>query len=271
LAGCAALAVVDAVQRLDAGPGLRLLVAVLMCIGIAGLAVAGMFDALSIAREYAGRRGPFAAALLRHLVLVAGSVGPALLCGVPLGVAAARRRGFAGPLFAALGVVQTIPSIALFGVLITPLSALARALPAFAAWGIGGIGVAPALIALFLYALLPVVRNTAAGLLGVDAGVIEAARGMGLSPRQIFRQVEIPLSLPVMLAGLRIVTVQTIGLAVVAALIGAGGLGHFVFEGLGEYALDLVLLGALPVIFLALAADFVLATAAAAARRRFAP
>jgi osmoprotectant transport system permease protein len=271
LAGCAALAVVAALQRLDAGPGLRLLVAVLICAGIAVLAVFGTFDALSIAREYASRRGLFAAALLRHIALVAGSVGPALLVGVPLGVLAARRRGLAGPLFAALGVVQTIPSIALFGLLITPLSALARALPAAAAWGIGGIGVVPALIALFLYALLPVVRNTAAGLLGVDAGVIEAARGMGLSPRQIFRQIEIPLALPVMLAGLRIVTVQTIGLAVVAALIGAGGLGRFVFEGLGEYALDLVLLGALPVIFLALAADFVLGMAAATVRRRFGP
>jgi osmoprotectant transport system permease protein len=271
LVGCAALAVVDALQRLAAGPGLRLLVAVLFCAGAAGLAASGLFDALSIAREYAGRRGPFAAALLRHLALVAGSVGPALCCGVPLGIVAARRRGLAGPLFAALGVVQTIPSIALFGLLIAPLSALARALPALAARGIGGIGAAPALIALFLYALLPVVRNTAAGLRGVDAGVIEAARGMGLSPRQIFWRVEIPLSLPVMLAGLRIVTVQTIGLAVVAALIGAGGLGRFVFEGLGAYALDLVLLGALPVIFLALAADFALAAAAAAARRRLGP
>jgi len=130
---------------------------------------------------------------------------------------------------------------------------------------LGCIGVAPAMIALVLYALLPVVRNTAVGLAGVDRAVIEAGRGMGLTSRQIFLQVELPLALPVLLAGLRIVTVQAIGLAVVAALIGAGGLGTFVFEGLGQYAVDLVLLGALPAIFLALAADFILQTLAARA------
>jgi osmoprotectant transport system permease protein len=124
---------------------------------------------------------------------------------------------------------------------------------------------------LVLYALLPVVRNTAAGLAGVDGTVVEAGRGMGLTQRQIFRQVELPLALPVLLAGLRIVTVQAIGLAVVAALIGAGGLGTFVFEGLGQYATDLVLLGALPAIVLALTADFVLQTVVAVLPRHAAP
>ena len=131
---------------------------------------------------------------------------------------------------------------------------------------IGGIGIAPAIVALVLYALLPVVRNTVAGLTGVDGAVIEAARGMGLTAGQIFRQIELPLALPVFLAGLRIVLVQAIGLAVVAALIGAGGLGTFVFEGLGQYAVDLVLLGALPAILLALAADFLLQTLSAVLR-----
>ena len=136
-------------------------------------------------------------------------------------------------------------------------------MPQLAALGVGGIGPAPAIIALVLYALLPIVRNTAAGISGVDPTIIDAARGMGLTRRQIFCRVELPLALPVLLAGLRIVIVQTIGLAVVAALIGAGGLGTFVFEGLGQYALDLVLLGALPAILLALAADFVLHMASA--------
>lgn len=268
LAGVAALALVAALQRLSAGPGLCLAAAVAICAGAAFLAFCGNFAALSLAREYLSQRQVFAAALLRHVELVAGAVGPALCVGLPLGLVAARRPGWRGPLFAALGVVQTIPSIALFGLLIAPLSALARAAPALAARGVGGIGVAPALIALFLYALLPIVRNTAAGIAGVEAGVIEAGRGMGLSPWQIFRRVELPLAAPVVLAGLRIVTVQTIGLAVVAALIGAGGLGRFVFEGLGEYALDRVLLGALPVVFLALAADFLLGMMAAAVRWR---
>jgi osmoprotectant transport system permease protein len=250
LSACAALAVVDALQRRGAGPAARILVVAAIVASALGLALAGTFDALSLAREYATHRQLFAAAVVRHVELVAGSVGPAIAIGFPLGVAAARRPHLQGPFFAVLNMLQTIPSIALFGLLIVPLAAL----------GVGGIGIAPAIVALVLYALLPVVRNTVAGLAGVDAAVVEAARGMGLTTGQIFRQVELPLALPVFLAGLRIVLVQAIGLAVVAALIGAGGLGSFVFEGLGQYAVDLVLLGALPAILLALAADFVLQT-----------
>jgi len=271
LASCSALAVVDALQRLDAGPAVRVFAVAAIGIGAAALSAAGTFEGLSIAREYVTRRQLFADALLRHIALVAGSVGPAIVIGFPLGVAAARKPSLQAPLFAVLNVLQTIPSIALFGLLIVPLAALATAVPQLAAFGVGGIGVAPAIVALVLYAVLPVVRNTSAGLCGVDAAVIEAGRGMGLTAPQIFRQVELPLALPVLLAGLRIVTVQAIGLAVVAALIGAGGLGTFVFEGLGQYAVDLVLLGALPAIFLALAADFILQTLAAVLRRHRAP
>jgi len=267
LACCSALAVADALQRLDAGPALRVIAVAAIVAGIVALSIAGMFDALSIVREYATRRQLFADAMLRHITLVAGSVGPAIAIGFPLGVAAARKPALQNPLFAVLNLLQTIPSIALFGLLIFPLVALARAVPWLAAIGVGGIGVAPAIVALVLYALLPIVRNTSAGIAGVDPAVIESARGMGLTQRQIFRQVELPLALPVLLAGLRIVTVQAIGLAVVAALIGAGGLGTFVFEGLGQYAVDLVLLGALPAIFLALAADFVLQTLSTVLRR----
>lgn len=258
IAGCAALAIVAALQRLRAGPALMAAAVAAVCGGIALLAVTGGFDALSIAREYATRRELFAAAFTRHTVLVAASVGPALLIGFPLGVVLVRKQRLQGPIFAVLNLLQTVPSIALFGLLIVPLSALAAAVPQLAALGVGGIGPAPAIIALVLYALLPIVRNTVSGISGVDPGVIDAARGVGLTRRQIFWRVELPLALPILVAGLRIVTVQTIGLAVVAALIGAGGLGTFVFEGLGQYALDLVLLGALPAIGLALAADFVL-------------
>ncbi|HEX3885164.1 MAG TPA: ABC transporter permease, partial [Stellaceae bacterium] len=172
-------------------------------------------------------------------------------------ILALRRERWRGPVFATLNLLQTVPSIALFALLIAPLSAL----------GLGGIGPVPAVIALVLYALLPVARNTATGLGGIDPAVADAARGMGMTGRQILWRVEMPLAAPVLLAGLRIVTVQTIGLTVVAALIGAGGLGSFVFEGLGEDAADLVLLGALPAILLALAADFVLQLAATALRR----
>jgi len=271
LLGAAGLAIIDGLQRARAGVGAQLATAVVIAAGFAIMADAGLFDALSLTREYHARQAAFAAALIRHIVLVAASLGPALLIGFPLGVAAARRREIQGSLFALLNLLQTVPSIALFGLLIVPLSALATAVPALGQLGIGGIGVAPAVIALVLYALLPVVRSTVAGISGVAAAVIDAARGMGMTRHQLFWRVELPLAMPVLLAGLRIVTVQAIGLAVVAALIGAGGLGSFVFEGLGQYAADLVLLGALPAIVLALAADFLLQIVASLLRRGVAP
>ncbi len=127
------------------------------------MAWTGWFDALSLAREYHTRHDLFTAAVWRHIALVAGAVGPAVLVGFPLGVAAVRRPDWQGPVFAGLNLLQTVPSIALFGLLIGPLAALAAASPALAALGVGGIGPAPAVIALVLYALLPVVRNTVAG------------------------------------------------------------------------------------------------------------
>jgi osmoprotectant transport system permease protein len=271
VAVCAMLMLGDAVQRRGLGPAARLAVVAAVAGGALALAETGVFDSLSIAREYAIRRGVFADALLRHVVLVAAAVGPALAIGFPLGIGVAKFPRWQDPVFAVLNTLQILPSIARFGLLIAPLSALANALPAAAALGIAGVGMTPAIIALVLYALLPVVRNTAAGLAGVDPAVVDAARGMGMTPRQALWRVELPLASPVLFAGLRIVVVQAIGLAVVAALIGAGGLGTFVFEGLGQYAVDLVLLGALPAMFLAFAADFLLQTAAAALRRRIMP
>lgn len=270
LAG-AALAFVDALQRAQAGAAVQLLVAALAAATFVVLAETGLFDALSLAREFATRREIFVSAAVRHIVLVAAAVGPAVLLGVPLGLAALRRKRFEQPLFAVLNLLQTIPSIALFGLLLVPLSALAKAVPGIAALGIGGVGPAPAIVALVLYALLPVARNTLAGIGGVSPAAIDAARGMGMTRGQLFRQVELPLALPVLIAGLRIVTVQAIGLAVVAALIGAGGLGAFVFDGLGQYATDLVLLGALPAIVLALATDLLLRLAADGLGRRYTP
>ncbi len=251
-----ALAAVDALQRLAAGPQPILAITALMLAAFAALAWHGEFRALSLAHEAASHADAFGLALRRHVMLTAATVGLAVALGAPLGVAIQRRRGLRRPVFAALNIVQTLPSVALFGLLIAPLSAL----------GLSGIGLVPALVALVLYALLPVVRQTVAGLDGVDAATLEAAAGMGLSPRQSLMRVALPLAAPALLAGLRIVIVQTIGLAVVAALIGAGGLGDFVFQGLGQYAVDLVLLGALPAIGLALLADLLLRLAAGAAQ-----
>jgi osmoprotectant transport system permease protein len=270
LSACAALAVGDALQRLGAGIIAQLVTVAGIASGMLVIATSGTFDALSLAKEYEIHRKVFAEAMARHVALVGASVGIAAAIGFPLGSATARRPKLQGPVFAILNILQTIPSIALFGLLIVPLSALVAAVPRLTAYGVGGIGVTPAIIALVLYALLPVVRSASVGLTGVDSAAIEAGRGMGMSPGQIFREIELPLALPVLLAGLRVVTVQAIGLAVVAALIGAGGLGTFVFEGLGQYAVDLVLLGALPAIFLALGADFMLQILTAVLRRRFA-
>jgi len=269
LFGAAGLMLIDTLQRAETGIAARLAVAVAITAAFLLMAKAGLFDALSLAKEYQTRRNSFASALVRHMLLVAAAVGPAVAIGFPLGVVAARRPQIQGALFAVLNLLQTIPSVALFGLLIVPLSALAIAAPPLATIGVGGIGPAPAIIALILYALLPVVRNSMAGIAGVDAGVIDAGRGMGMTRRQLFWRAELPLAAPVLLAGLRIVIVQAIGLAVVAALIGAGGLGTLVFEGLGQYAADLVLLGALPAIALALAADFLLQTLSALLARRF--
>ncbi|PYA75396.1 osmoprotectant uptake system permease, partial [Serratia marcescens] len=157
--------------------------------------------------------------------------------------------------FSALNIIQTVPSIALFGLLIAPLAGLATAVPWLAEHGVSGIGMAPAIVALVLYALLPLVRSVVAGLQSVPAGVIESATGMGLTRGQIFLRVQLPLALPLFLTGVRILAVQTVGMAVVAALIGAGGFGAIVFQGLLSSALDLVLLGVIPVVMMAVIVD----------------
>ncbi|MGO1077794.1 ABC transporter permease [Inquilinus sp. CA228] len=252
LALAALLAAADGARRLRLGPLARLGAALLLAVPVTALIAGGAVDQLSLMKEYVQQHGVFGPQVLRHLLLVGLALVPTLLIGVPLGIAAHRSAAARGPIFSILGIIQTIPSIALFGLLIAPLSALSAALP----WlGVSGIGLTPAVIALTLYSLLPIARNTAAGLDQVEAGVIDAARGIGMTRRQIFRKVEVPLALPVFLSGLRITLIQAIGLAAVAALIGAGGLGAVMFQGLFANALDLVLLGALPIILMAVAVD----------------
>ena len=246
------LAFADALQRLDLSLGWRSLAHVALLVPLVWLVGAGALDQLSLLKEYANRDETFHAAGLRHLQIVLAALAPSLLIGLPLGVAAARSDRVAKPLLALLNLVQTMPSIALFALLIGPLSALAAALPG---WGLSGIGLLPAAVALTLYALLPIVHGMSSGLRQVPAAVLAAAAGMGMTPRQRLWRVELPLALPVLLSALRVTTVQVIGLAVVAALIGAGGFGALVFQGLASSAIDLVLLGVLPVLALAAVAD----------------
>ncbi|MGL6110432.1 MAG: ABC transporter permease, partial [Rubrivivax sp.] len=242
----------DALARVAAGRRWQLAAHALLLLALALLLAGGTLDALSLLKEYERRPDVFQAALWRHLQIVGATLIPALPIGVALGLAAARRPRLAPPLFAMLNAIQTVPSIALFGLLIGPLAWLGQAWPG---WGLQGIGLLPAVIALTLYALLPIVHGVVGGLQQVPAAAIDAATGMGMTARQRFWQVELPLALPVLLSALRLTTVQLVGLAVVAALIGAGGLGAIIFQGLLSSALDLVLLGVLPVVALALTVD----------------
>jgi osmoprotectant transport system permease protein len=157
-----------------------------------------------------------------------------------------------------LNIIQTIPSIAMFGLLIAPFAWIGTNVPGASAVGISGIGVAPALFALFAYSLLPVVSNTVVGLGAVPGEVANAAKGMGMTPTQRLFSVEMPLAFPVILTGIRIVLVQNIGLAVIAGLIGGGGYGTFVFQGINQTAMDLVLLGAIPTVVMAFSSAIIL-------------
>jgi osmoprotectant transport system permease protein len=248
----------DAATRLRPGPALRVLFLV-VSLATAGLALAhGTFDHLSIMREYAVNAARFAHEAARHVWLAGGSLGAALAVGLPLGVLCHRVPRLRGAVLGALNVIQTIPAIALFGILMAPLGLLAAAWPLAAALGIRGIGAAPAVVALFLYSLLPIVANTVAGLKRVSRTAVEAAHGMGMTSAQVLTRIELPLALPVILTGVRVVLVQNIGMVTVAALIGGGGLGTFVFQGIGQTAIDLVLLGAIPIVALAFSAAVVL-------------
>ncbi len=179
---------------------------------------------------------------LAHLVLVLTALAAACLVGIPAGVALSRRTAARTWALSLANVAQTIPSLALFGFLI-PLPY------------VGGIGRRTAIVALVLYALLPILRNTLTGLLGVDASVLESAVAMGMTPRQRLFRVELPLAAPTILAGVRTATVQTVGTATIAAAIGAGGLGVFIFRGLASVDTGQILAGAVPAALLALLAD----------------
>jgi osmoprotectant transport system permease protein len=180
---------------------------------------------------------------LEHLRLVGLSTLFAMLIGIPLGIVIAHRPRFNKPVLASANIIQTIPSLALFGFLL-PLP-----------W-LGDRADRLAILALTLYALLPIIRNTYTGIRGVDPAVIEAGRGMGLTEAQLLFQVELPLAVSVILSGVRVAIVISVGLATIAAAIGAGGLGEFIFRGLAMVDNRVILAGAIPAAVLALLADF---------------
>jgi osmoprotectant transport system permease protein len=262
-----ALGLTDALAALRLPPRDRVFALGLgVALGAAVLAT-GSLDNLSILREYAVRKSVFWAEGRQHLVLAFGSTVAALALGLPLGLLCHRRPALRGVALQSLNLVQTIPSIALFGILMVPLGWLGSHSTLAADLGIRGIGAAPALVALTLYALLPVVASTVTGLAQVPSAAVEAARGMGFTALGRLWSVEVPLALPFLLTGVRILLVQSIGLVTVAALIGGGGFGTFVFQGLGQTAVDLVLLGVVPTVALAFATAVLLDAAVDHLRR----
>ncbi|MBU0695538.1 MAG: ABC transporter permease/substrate-binding protein, partial [Bacteroidetes bacterium] len=179
---------------------------------------------------------------LQHIGLTFISLLIAILVALPLGIFISRKIKLAGPILGVAGILQTIPSIALLGVMIPIL----------------GIGVKPAIVALFLYALLPIIRNTYTGITNIDAQVLEAAKAMGMSNSQVLTKVELPLAFPVIMAGIRTATVINVGVATLAAYIAAGGLGEFIFGGIALNNTNMILAGAIPAALLAIIFDFLL-------------
>jgi len=180
---------------------------------------------------------------LEHLWLVGVSILLAVLVGIPLGILISRWPALSKPVLGGANVIQTIPSLALFGFLLP------------APW-VGARADRLAILALTLYALLPLIRNTYVGIRGVDPAVVEAGRGMGLTDRQLLLQVQLPLAMGVIVAGIRVATVISVGLATIAAAIGAGGLGEYIFRGLAMVNNAVILAGAIPAAAMALLADF---------------
>ena len=258
LAFAFALLVADALTRLRLGPWPRIAILLMVAGAMSALLWSGGWNQLSLLKEYGTRAASFWQEAQTHLALAFGSVAVATIFGVPLGILCHKVRPLRAAVLNVLNIVQTIPSIALFGLLIAPLAWVAANVPGASAMGISGIGLAPAMLALFAYSLLPIVSNTVVGLHSVSPAAVDAAKGMGMTGSQRLWGIELPLAFPVILTGIRIVLVQNIGLATIAALIGGGGFGVFVFQGIGQTAMDLVLLGAVPTVALAFAAAVVL-------------
>ncbi|GHC79773.1 ABC transporter permease [Limoniibacter endophyticus] len=252
------LVAADAIGRLRLKPFWRVAALIAALAAFTIVVASGNLADISVMKEYASQAGRFHAEIVAHLVLALGSTLAAVVIGIPFGLVCYKIERLRGLILNILNIVQTIPSIALFGILIAPLAWAAANVPGASAIGISGIGKAPAFVALFLYALLPITSNTVIGLQSVRRATKEAARGMGMTAGQRLARIEFPLAFPVILTGIRIVLVQNIGLATIAALIGGGGLGVFVFQGIGQTAMDLVLLGAAPTVALAFSAAILL-------------
>lgn len=215
----------------------------------------GAFEALSIFVEYRARTDAFHAAMARHLALSLAALGTALSISIPLGWLAFRHPRIRAGVDAGLSGIQVVPAVALFGLLVSLLSLALAAFPSLRVLGLAAIGPTPALIGVAAYLALPLTRGVVSGLAAADPALIETAKGMGMTEARIVGEVRLPLGLPVFVAGLRLAAVQSIGLVTLGGLIGAGGFGAVVFEGMAQFAPHLIILGSAPVVAIAILAD----------------
>lgn len=215
---------------------------------------AGLFSSFSIIKEFEVKKDQFFISLWTHAFLSLGSVLAGTFIAIPLGYLSYQRKKLENAVMVPLSILETIPSLSLFAILLVPLANLGKN-SFFKSIGVSGIGWAPAFVALTLYTLLPIGRNTLVGFSSVEKSIIEAAKGMGMSKKEILSKIEFPLAFPLILTGIRIALVQTIGGAVLAGLVGGGGLGSFVFLGLAEASPDLILLGVIPIVAITLLMD----------------
>ncbi|MFG5121178.1 ABC transporter permease [Methylorubrum sp. POS3] len=241
------------------------LVAACIALVIVSLGASGLLDALSLTVELRGRRDGLTQAILDHLALTGGALVLASLVVAALG---SWRRGRAVVDLLVSGL-QVVPAVALLGGLVAAASALLAMLPALRGLGLSALGSGPALIGIAAYLLLPLWRGLQGALRAPDPAMLDAARAIGLTPRQIFVDLRLPLGAPILIGGLRVAAVQALGLATLAPLVGAGGLGRLVFDGMAQFAPDLIVLGAVPVVGLSLATESGLSTVEAALRRRW--
>lgn len=245
--------------------GLGLLIPILLTLALGLAGHAGAFDSLSLAVEYAARRGAVNAAILEHLGLAGGALVLAAFTSVLLSLA----RRNQGLVEIVVGGIQVVPAVALLGALVALVSGLLRMVPALRDLGVSALGVGPALIGISAYLLLPLWRGLGTALHAPDPASLDAATALGLTPRQILLRLRLPIGAPILVGALRVAAVQSLGLATLGALIGAGGLGRIVFDGMAQFAPDLILLGAIPIVALSLATERGLSLVEDAARRRW--
>jgi len=224
-------------------------------LGILVLALTGRLSNLGLAAEYRNVSDDFWIWVGQQITYASAAILIATTLGVGLGVLAFRRARYAHAIFATTSVFQTIPGLAMVGILVVPLGALAARFPVLREFGIGGLGWAPVVVALTLYALLAIVRNTYAGLGAVPTATVEAGAGMGMSDRQLMARVQLPLAAPILFSGVRTSSQQTIGNATLGAFVAAGTLGAPIFLGFAQQADDLVILGSVALVVLALLVD----------------